>query len=219
LFKSYLQAVTVGWAYVEEHNGWRYVPGGKEGAMARLQQALAATQNWPYQERPTQERPTFAGGVMYSDIAQGLKDMWSASGVFKGEGRRENLGVFTPQGLLVLPNTKNTRNNCTGSLYFFALKFVDGRPQINWKTGGIDNWLPILGVVHTHPDPSGYQQHAKYWESPGDWLWTKAGLSHFIISTSGIYEGTYNGSDYISTFLGPRNDKTYQVVANKYGNQ
>jgi hypothetical protein len=42
LFKSYLQAVRVGWTYVEEHNGWRYVPGGKEGAMARLQQALAA---------------------------------------------------------------------------------------------------------------------------------------------------------------------------------
>jgi hypothetical protein len=41
LFKSYSQAVTVGWAYVEEHSGWRYVSGGKEGAMARLQQALA----------------------------------------------------------------------------------------------------------------------------------------------------------------------------------
>jgi hypothetical protein len=42
LFSNYLQAVTVGWTYVEEHNGWRYVPGGEEGAMARLQQALAA---------------------------------------------------------------------------------------------------------------------------------------------------------------------------------
>lgn len=166
----------------------------------------------------TQGRPTFAGGVMYSDIAQGLMDMWSASGVFKGQGRRENLGVFTSRGLLVLPNTKNTKNNSAGSPSFFALKFVDGKPQINWNTAGSDNWLPILGVVHTHPDPSGYQQHAEHWESPGDWLWTKAGLSHFVISTSGIYEGTYNGSDYISTFLGPRNDKSYQGVANKYGN-
>jgi RHS repeat-associated protein len=60
LFSNYLQEVRVGWAYVEEHNGWRYVPGGKEGAMARLQQALAApdllgvlqqqTQYGPYQK-------------------------------------------------------------------------------------------------------------------------------------------------------------------------
>jgi RHS repeat-associated protein len=162
------------------------------------------------------QRPTFEGGVMYSDVAQGLQDMWSASGVFKGE-YRENLAVFTSQGLLVLPNTNNSRNNSKQSLAFFSLRFVDNKPQINW--GGKDNWLPVLGVVHTHPDPSGYQKHAEYWESPGDWLWTKgAGLSHFVISTTGIYEGTYDGSDYISTFVGPRNAKTYQGVANKYGN-
>jgi hypothetical protein len=65
---------------------------------------------------------------MYSDIAQGLMEMWSASGVIKGEGLRENHAVFTSQGLLVLPNTANFKNNSAGSLSFFPLKFVDGKP-------------------------------------------------------------------------------------------
>jgi hypothetical protein len=169
--------------------------------------------------RVQEARPTFEGGVMYPDIAQGLIDMWSASGAFK-DGRRENLGLFTRQGLLVLPNTKNTKDNSVASLSFFSLRFVDNRPQINW--GGKDNWLPILGVVHTHPDPSGYQQHAAYWECPGEWLWTKAGLSHFVVATTGVYEGKYNGTDYVSHFVSQESLKSEglqaSMVASVYKN-
>jgi hypothetical protein len=157
-----------------------------------------------------ERRATFAGGVMYVDIAQGLIDMWLASGSFK-DGRKENLGVFTPFGLLVLPNVKNTKNNSAGSLSFFSLRFVDNKPLINW--GGESYWLPVLGVVHTHPDPAGYQQHAEYWQSPGEWLWTKAGLSNFVISTTGIYEGRYNGSDYISQFVSQESLKSEGLQA------
>jgi hypothetical protein len=210
LFSNYLQEVRVGWAYVEEHNGWRYVPGGKEGAMARLQQALAATQNWPYQERPTQERPTFAGGVMYSDIAQGLKDMWAASLVFKGEGRKENLGIFTPKGLLVLPNKGNLRNKPLGSLRFLAGIINEDHTQVSF--GGES--LTILGMVHTHPDPSGMQGHSP---TAGDWLFHDRQIGSFVISHRGLYRAE---PDFrTSTWLGPLNDKIInKYIISKYGN-
>jgi hypothetical protein len=65
-----LQAVRVGWTYVEEHNGWRYVPGGKEGAMARLQQALAAPDLLGALQ--TQVRPQGPGPDFYYNAIDGM---------------------------------------------------------------------------------------------------------------------------------------------------
>jgi RHS repeat-associated protein len=81
LFKSYLQAVTVGWTYVEEHNGWRYVPGGKEGAMARLQQALAAPDLLGAQTGVGPGYPLALKNASLNDIMAAFRDIYASSRV------------------------------------------------------------------------------------------------------------------------------------------
>jgi hypothetical protein len=164
----------------------------------------------------TQGRPTFAGGVMYTDIAQGLKDMWAASGYFKGEGYMENVGIFTSKGLLVLPNSGNmTRSPYKPLGSFRFLGSLISKDQTKLTFGGAE--LKILGMVHTHPDPAGLQGHSPYHKSASDWLFASGQIGSFVISHSGLYQGQ---TDLVtSTYLGPLNDKTINnYIIIKYGN-
>jgi hypothetical protein len=155
-------------------------------------------------QQQTQGRPTFAGGVMYSDIAQGLKDIWAASQGANGHAPYlENAAVFTDQGLLVLPNIGNGSGHILGSLKFLNQIINKEQTAITYK----GKTLKILGFVHTHPDPSKLDGHSPPKElslDPGDYLFKDTKVGSFVISTGGLYRAEYN---YTSCPLGPLSDQ------------
>jgi hypothetical protein len=86
----------------------------------------------------------FEDGVLFENVEQGLDMLWGAS-FKKGRPYKENLGFFTPAGLLILPNEKNEIN--TSKLCALPLNFKDREMRVLYQ--GI--YLHVLGIIHTHP--------------------------------------------------------------------
>ena len=120
-------------------------------------------------ERPVQNRSFvsqdynhFENGTMFNNVEHGLNTLWNAS--FRdGRVYKENMGYFTPDGLLILPNKENTTNS---SRHILETKSKDGNQYVLWS----GNYIQILGVIHTHPNINGKQDH-----TPGsDFPWVYA---------------------------------------------
>ncbi|GHM98601.1 hypothetical protein WSM22_00910 [Cytophagales bacterium WSM2-2] len=157
-------------------------------------------------------RATFHGGVLYKieDIGQGLKDMWKASGCVNEGLCKENLGLFTSQGLLVLPNKGNSYNHVMGSLKFLGSLINGDHTKVIFQGEEIE----ILGMVHTHPNFAGIMEHTPYAQVQFEWNWTAGKIGNYVLATDGIYQAQL---DYLtSKWIGYKVNKVYQLIINKY---
>lgn len=156
-------------------------------------------------------RLTFEGGALYQieHISQGLEDMWSASMRAGDEAPKENLGLFTSKGLLVLPNKANTRSSMLTSLKFLNAIICNDQGSVIFNS----EELEIFGMVHTHPDASGVSEHASFDRKRFEWQWTTGKIGNYVIANDGVYRAQ---RDYSSKWIGFRSEKTYQLIIGEY---
>jgi|GEM_PF-4817881 len=155
---------------------------------------------------------TFRGGVLYEigDICRGLKDLWKASVYENGGLQRENLALFTSQGLLVLPNEGNDRYGVLGSLRFLGNIISKDHTKVTFAGEEFE----ILGMIHTHPDLFSTSEHAPYDQKQFEWKWTTGEIGNYVIATNGIYQAQ---PDYLtSKWIGFRKNSIYQLIVDKY---
>jgi len=155
---------------------------------------------------------SFSEGVLYKikDIGRGLKDIWEASKYVKGEGYKESFGIFTSEGLLVLPNKENGEDNPVGSFKFLSSIINEMQSKVIFN----GEELEILGIVHTHPDSGGKSEHTPYSQSRFEWNWTKSKIGNYVIAIDGIYHAQ---PDYLtSDWIGYRKESTYKLIIDKY---
>jgi hypothetical protein len=88
----------------------------------------------------------FEGGVLFTNVEEGLDVLWVAS--FKNGNNlyKENAAFFVPDGLLILPNTLNTPRSATLSV---IEHYIDHH-KLFVRFAGTS--MQVLGIVHTHPD-------------------------------------------------------------------
>ncbi len=162
----------------------------------------------------------FYGGKLYSDIAEGLEEMWKASfhPAFD-KGRRENTALITDAGLLVLPNYKNGPKSGSGSFSLFWDKLSFTKDETGtytiWAVHFEGSWLEVKGMVHTHPFSSSTQNHSSWEQAKGDWIGVFSGKDNYVISHSGIYQALPN---LTSKPISRNNSKGYKKVGGLYGN-
>lgn len=157
-------------------------------------------------------RLTFEGAVLYNieDISRGLEDIWRASMRLRNEMPRENLGLFTTKGLLVLPNTGNKQFSVLGSLKFLNININNEHTKVAFK----GEELEILGMIHTHPDALGVREHSPFERTSFEWQWTTGKIGNYVIAIDGIYRAE---RDYLtSKWIGYRQEKTYQLIVSRY---
>ncbi len=131
---------------------------------------------------------------MFSDVEYGLNTLWNASFNSNGTVYKENLGYFTPDGLLILPNKHNTTHS---SRHALPTAPRDGKQFVLWN----GKYVEILGIIHTHPNRSGKQDH-----SPGvDFQMGFSGIHNYVMSHGSLYDGYLKGGREVIDRLGPRN--------------
>jgi hypothetical protein len=119
----------------------------------------------------------FEGGVFFSDIEFGLDVLWRAS--FKGKNPyKENLGLFVPDGLLILPNIENMYNRSRISALPTQLK--EGKLFVLYKT----TLLEVLGIIHTHPDPYSIPMPAP----KNDYQYCYLGIHNYVMDQNNLFD-------------------------------
>ena len=85
----------------------------------------------------------FEGGVLFTDLEQGFDVLWYAS--FKhGRIYKENAAFLIPEGLLILPNSKNTTT--AAQLSTLPLQTIENRLNVFFN----GEYVPVLAIIHTH---------------------------------------------------------------------
>jgi hypothetical protein len=87
------------------------------------------------------------GSIMFSNEASGYARIWNNS-QRKGEKVKEEMGIITDKGVLVIPDYKNDSRSVEAEQYGYS-----------WDNGNIKdadgNSFNTLGTIHTHPDRKG----------------------------------------------------------------
>ncbi len=136
----------------------------------------------------------FEAGVLFADVEMGLNVLWEASFI-NGRVYKENVGLFVPGGLLILPNKDNTRN----SGRFVLPMQVKNKKLIVHFAG---DTLRVLGIIHTHPEV-----YALRMPAPGtDYQYSYIGIHNYVIGFMDLFDA-YKNSRGIEKYtrLGPRN--------------
>jgi hypothetical protein len=125
----------------------------------------------------SQEYGHFEGGVLFSDVEHGLHVLWHAS--FRNRKvYKENIGFFVEGGILILPNKDNTQT----ASRINALPIVPSNNKIYVEFNG--QYMEILGIVHTHPNPYGSQVPT----SGSDFQFTYLGIHSYVIAVGDVYD-------------------------------
>ena len=138
----------------------------------------------------------FEGGVFFSNVEFGLDVLWKAS-FKKNNVYKENLGLFVPGGLLILPNMDNTYNRAKISALPIQLK--EGYPFVWYK----NTLLKVLGIIHTHPDIYSEPRPAP----KNDYQYCYLGIHNYIMDHNNLFDA-YKDSSGRECYrrLGPRYD-------------
>lgn len=142
----------------------------------------------------------FKEGVLFSNVEFGLGLLWAAS--FKnGRPYKENLGYFVPGGLLILPNKDNTVKS--SRLTTLPSQIKDNKLVVLFE----GNYLPVLGIIHTHPDLYCLRMPAP----KNDFQFGYLGIHNYILGYLDLFDA-YKDSmgNEIFTVLGPGN--AYQKI-------
>ncbi|MDR2804291.1 MAG: DUF6443 domain-containing protein, partial [Dysgonamonadaceae bacterium] len=83
------------------------------------------------------------GSIMFSNEASGYARIWNNT----QKTGKEEMGVITNNGVLVLPSYKNGKN--TTSLRNYGYSFKNGN-----VVDAVENMYSTLGTIHTHPNGS-----------------------------------------------------------------
>jgi hypothetical protein len=119
----------------------------------------------------------FEGGVFFSDIEFGLDVLWNAS--FKNKNPyKENLGLFVPGGLLILPNIESTVNRSRISALPTQLK--EGKLFVLYKS----ILLEVLGIIHTHPDSYSIPMPAP----KNDYQYCYLGIHNYVMDQNNLFD-------------------------------
>jgi hypothetical protein len=142
----------------------------------------------------------FEGGVLFSDVEQGLDILWDAS----FDGRRiykENLGMFINGGLLIMPNRDNTRTSAVISSLPTIVK--DNKLFVLYN----GEYVAVEGIIHTHPDTYSVREPAPR----SDYQYCSLGLHSYIMGSYDLIDAmkTRKGDERF-TRLGPR--KSYNKI-------
>ena len=134
----------------------------------------------------------FEGGVLFADVEMGLNVLWDAS-FMNGRAYKENIGLFVPGGLLILPNKDNRSNS--GRLVPMQVK---NKKLIICFAG---ETIQVLGIIHTHPDAN-----TERMPSPrNDYQFSYIGIHNYVMGHFDLfdaYKNSQGNEEYIR--LGPR---------------
>lgn len=152
--------------------------------------------NFPKTESPISlSYDHFKNGVLFVDIEYGLEVLWSASFINK-RAYKENLGVFVPEGLLILPNAENTP--CSSRLSVLPHVIRDNKLYV------IQNgrYHEVLGIIHSHPDINSLPMPTPR----NDYQFSYLGIHNYVMDYSSLFDA-YRDEQGDETFvrLGIRN--------------
>jgi len=149
------------------------------------------------------KREGFEGGKLYAieDIGDALMDMMHASRKIDGD-YLENAGIFTNEGLLVLPNAGNSPTGISGSMIY--LNKIISKDHSTLTHDGRS--LSVLGMLHTHPDPAFKAQgHSDLPRWSTEWKFADRQVGSFVLSPFNLYHAIGGDSKEIGDpFRGDR---------------
>jgi hypothetical protein len=142
-------------------------------------------------DRPTQSKSLsehynhFSGGLLFTDMNEGLKVLWAASFV-NGRAYKENLGYFVTGGLLISPNRDNTYKGASTNALTKLLR--DGKLYVIHQ--GIE--LEVLAIIHTHPS----FQSLRMPTPSADYQFGHMGIHNYIIGHDDLFDAYKDASGY-----------------------
>lgn len=137
----------------------------------------------------------FEGGVLFSNVEEGLEILWQAS--FREKNLyKENLAFFVPGGLLILPNKNNTQRTSL----LDALPVTADERNLFVQFGGKS--LQVLGMIHTHPDI-----HCQHQPTPrNDYQYCYLGIHSYVMDHLNLFDAFKDvAGREVYIRLGPRN--------------
>jgi hypothetical protein len=136
-------------------------------------------------------------GLNTPDVEYGLNVLWNRS-FRNGQVYKENLGFFTPDGLLIAPNMMNTTHSSSYGFNYFEKEIKDKKLFVKWG----NQKLQVLGIIHTHPNRSSIQKPTPR----NDFQYGFMGIHNYVMSTYYIYDAFIkNGREY-DPILGRRHE-------------
>ena len=137
----------------------------------------------------------FKKGVLFADVEYGLEVLWNASFIER-QAYKENLGVFVPEGLLILPNSENTARSSKLS----ALPHVIRNNRLYVMHDG--TYHEVLGIIHSHPDINSLPMPTPR----NDYQFCYLGIHNYVMDYANLFDA-YRDVQGEETFvrLGNRN--------------
>jgi hypothetical protein len=148
----------------------------------------------------------FEEGALFSDVHAGLTILWEASFRNGNNAFKENLAFFLDDGLLILPNNRNTLTSA--SLTTLRNYVENGKMYVVFK----DVPKEVLGIIHTHPDV--YSLHMP---SPkNDYQFCYMGIHNYIMDNLFLFDAYKDTrGNEVFDILGSRNDYAKIPFVNK----
>jgi hypothetical protein len=147
----------------------------------------------------------FKDGVLFADVEYGLEVLWHASFVGRSV-YKENLGVFVPEGLLILPNTGNT----PWSSKLSALPNVIRNNRLYIIYNG--NHHEVLGIIHSHPDINSLPMPTPR----NDYQYCYLGIHNYVMDYANLFDAYKDvRGDEAFVRLGNRNEYTRLPLVNR----